>query len=296
MTNQRKYDMFIYEVFKMDLQEIENRFDTENKCLDYLFQLRWKYGFRCPRCQCNEMWAIRSYKYKCKNCGYQTTVISGTLFQDTHIPLVLWFRAMWYVSQNNLVSATSLQKELKLGSNRTALALLNKINRARIRFVLDELQGTVEIYRTTIRPYRKNIPIIIAMENDNKQIGKIRISSISSFSLEELNSFCKNCIQSESIIIGANWSGSDKLIKSGYKYGKRAVMYDFPSAKKVCLNVEKWLRTLQQTDNIAKYLDQYCMMFNGLKTKISFDELLDNAIHLQPNPHADSLFKSGLLK
>ena len=58
-------------------------------------------------------------------------------------------------------------------------------------------------------------------------------------------------------------------------------MYDFPSAKKICSKVEKWLRTLEQTDDIAEYLDQYCMMFNSLKAKISFDELLDNAIHMQ---------------
>ena len=73
-------------------------------------------------------------------------------------------------------------------------------------------------------------------------------------------------------------------------------MYDFPSAKKICSKVEKWLRTLEQTDDIAEYLDQYCMMFNSLKAKISFDELLDNANHLQPNPYADSLFRSGLPK
>lgn len=294
LTNQNKYDMLSYErCLKMNLQEMENRFDTENKCLNYLFKLRWKCGFRCPRCQCMEMWEIRSYKYKCKNCGYQTTVISGTLFQDTHIPLVLWFRAMWYVSQNNQISAASLQKDLGLGSNRTALTLLNKINRARIRFVLEKLQGTVEIYRTMIRPYKKSVSIAVAVEIENKQIGRIRISALSP---EKLNLFVENCIQPQSIIIGANWIGSDKLMKSGYKYNRRTAAYEFPFAKKICSKVEKWLRTLQPTDDISKYLDQYCMMFNSLKTKISFDELLDNAIHLQPNPYADSLFRSGLLK
>ena len=58
---------------------------------------------------------------------------AGTLFQDTHKPLRLWFHAIWYVvSQKNGVSALGLQKALGLGSYHTAWEWLHKLRRARL--------------------------------------------------------------------------------------------------------------------------------------------------------------------
>lgn len=42
----------------MDLQEFEKNYGTEKQCLDYLYNLRWKSGYQCPRCQHNEKWEI----------------------------------------------------------------------------------------------------------------------------------------------------------------------------------------------------------------------------------------------
>ena len=44
-------------------------------------------------------------------CRYQVSVTAGTIFQDTHTRLTLWFRAMWWVTaQKNGVSALGLQR------------------------------------------------------------------------------------------------------------------------------------------------------------------------------------------
>ena len=54
-------------------------------------------------------------------CGRQTSVTAGTLFADTHLPLRLWFEALWHVtSQKSGASALGLQRVLGLGSYRTA--------------------------------------------------------------------------------------------------------------------------------------------------------------------------------
>ena len=34
---------------------------------------------------------------ECGECGHQTSVIAGTIFQDTRKPLTDWFRAMYWV-------------------------------------------------------------------------------------------------------------------------------------------------------------------------------------------------------
>ena len=71
---------------------------------------------------------------------------SGTIFQDSRLPLTLWFRAMWWVtSQKNGVSAMGLQRVLGLKSYKTAWTLLHKLRRAMVRPGRDRLSGRVEV-------------------------------------------------------------------------------------------------------------------------------------------------------
>ena len=82
----------------------------------------------------------------CRGCGRQTSVTAGTLFADTHLPLRLWFEALWHVtSQKGGASALGLQRVLGLGSYRTAWNLLHKLRRAMVRPGRDRLQGVVEV-------------------------------------------------------------------------------------------------------------------------------------------------------
>ena len=79
-------------------------------------------------------------------CGRQTSVTAGTLFADTHLPLRLWFEALWHVtSQKSGASALGLQRVLGLGSYRTAWNLLHKLRRAMVRPGRERLQGIVEV-------------------------------------------------------------------------------------------------------------------------------------------------------
>jgi len=114
--------------------EFEQRFSSEQACRDYLYNLRWPDGFVCPRCGYQEAWKTDRGLYKCKSCGYQTSITAGTIFQDTKKPLQMWFRAMWYVTnQKHGVSALELQRALGFGSYRTAWTLLHKLRYAMVR-------------------------------------------------------------------------------------------------------------------------------------------------------------------
>ena len=86
------------EEYPRSLAEFEAWFDTEQACRDYLFRLRWPEGFRCPRCEGVHFWPVRSVLMQCQACGHQTSVTAGTIFQDSHVPLTIWFRAMWQVT------------------------------------------------------------------------------------------------------------------------------------------------------------------------------------------------------
>ncbi len=79
----------------------------------------------------------------------QVSVLAGTVFQDTHLPLTVWFRAMWHItSQKNGVSALGLQRALGLGSYKTAWLILHKLRQAMVRPGRERLRGVVEVDET----------------------------------------------------------------------------------------------------------------------------------------------------
>src|SRR5450830_745129 len=131
--------------------EFRDWFADDAACRDYLAKLRWPEGFRCPICSEPDHWVTARGLRHCRGCGRQTSVTAGTLFADTHLPLRLWFEALWHVtSQKSGASALSLQRVSGLGSYRTAWNLLHKLRRAMVRPGRDRLQGVIEAMRSLL--------------------------------------------------------------------------------------------------------------------------------------------------
>jgi hypothetical protein len=79
---------------------LNKHFPTEESCRQFLVQIRWPGGVRCPRCNGTKLYALKSrpFSWVCKSTdcgdrnGYRFSVLTGTIFQDTKIPLKRWFR------------------------------------------------------------------------------------------------------------------------------------------------------------------------------------------------------------
>ena len=96
--------------------ELRDRFRDEESCRAYLTALRWPSGFCCPSCRSSDHWITSRHLFHCRACDRQTSVTAGTLFMDTHLPLRLWFEAIWQVtSQKYGASALGLQRVLGVG-------------------------------------------------------------------------------------------------------------------------------------------------------------------------------------
>lgn len=88
-------------------------------------------GFRCPRCDTEKAWATTRGLLHCAECGHQTSLTAGTLFEGTRTPLRVWFQAAWYVTNQKLgVSALGLKRVLGLGSYETAWVWLSRTAKA----------------------------------------------------------------------------------------------------------------------------------------------------------------------
>ena len=139
------------EDYPINLLEFERRFSTEDACRQYFFKLRWTEGFRCPSCGCQKAWLTERNLYHCGHCGTQTSLLSGTIFQDTKKPLQQWFNAIWHItSQKYGANALGLQRILGFGSYWTSWACLHKLRRAMVRPGRDRLSGIVEVDETFI--------------------------------------------------------------------------------------------------------------------------------------------------
>ena len=137
------------EDYPKTLLDFEARFSTDAACREYLSRLRWPEGFRCPRGEGARSGSTNRGLPHCLHCDVQTSVIAGTIFQDTKKPLRLWFRARGSVtSQKYGVRALGRQRVLGLGSSRTAWTWLDKLRRALMRPGRDRLSGTVEVDET----------------------------------------------------------------------------------------------------------------------------------------------------
>src|SRR5450631_504281 len=164
------------EDYPRNLKEFDGRFRSEGACREYLLQLRWPDGFRCPRCGCRESSPVRTVLLRCRDCRHQTSVTAGTIFQDTRTSLCLWFQAMWWVTtQKNGASALGLQRILGLKRYETAWTMLHKLRRAMVRPGRDLLTGRVEVDECYVGGLEEGLPgrlnldkalIVVAAQED----------------------------------------------------------------------------------------------------------------------------------
>src|SRR5690348_881799 len=117
---------------RLTLGQFERQFPTEEACKAFLVQVRWPDGkVHCPRCglSLKVYKTSQPFRWKCKNCakaGYKFSVLSGTVFENTNIPLRTWFKvAHLMVSSKKGISALQIHRMIdpvrgKTGSYKTA--------------------------------------------------------------------------------------------------------------------------------------------------------------------------------
>lgn len=292
------------EDYPRNIMEFEHRFSTEEDCRKYLFQLRWPKGFQCPRCKNQEAWKTSQELYYCIRCGYKTSITAGTIFQDTSKPLQMWFRAIWYVTnQKHGVSALGLQRALGLGSYWTAWTWLHKLRSAMVRPGRDRLSGIIEVDEAYIGGPKQGKrgrgaigkTLIVAMvQKDGNHIGRIRLQRVSDASAESLNCAIKNSVEPKSVVRTDGWRGYNKLDTLGYIHEKIRQDYDLginllPSVNRVVSLLKRWLLGIHQgavrASHLDYYLDEFTFRFNRRKSKSRgklFYRLVQQSVEVSP--------------
>ena len=292
------------EEYPRTVQEFEEKFASEQACIDYLFRMRWPEGFRCPRCGSERFWAMNRGLYRCTTCDLQTSVTAGTIFQDTRKPLKLWFQAMWYITnQKPGVSALGLQRVLGLGSYRTSWTWLHKLRCAMVRPGRDSLGGAVEVDETYIggsKPGKRGrgaagkVLVLVAAQKDGNRIGRIRLRRIPDASGKSLGEAMQEMVVPGSIVRTDDWAGYRGIDQLGYNH--EVIRQDasigenlLPLANRVISLLKRWLlgthQGAVQTSHLDYYLDEFTFRFNRRNSRSRgklFYRLVQQAVAIEP--------------
>jgi transposase-like protein len=190
------------------LFDIVRRFNTEERCIRHLEQIRWPGGLECPRCKKSRIFKFDAdgktgkerHLYECVDCGYQYSVTVGTIFHNSHIPLTKWFLAIYLIcSAKKGISAKQLEHQLELGSYKSAWYMAHRI-RIAMRdddALLEKLSGICEVDETYIggrrsgkrgRGAANKTPVVAIKE---RTLGKVRMQAIENVSGSVLANFIR---------------------------------------------------------------------------------------------------------
>jgi transposase-like protein len=167
---------------------------TEDQARNHFEKLRWPNGPACVHCGSEKVTriegkSVRPGVIQCNDCREQFTVTVGTVMEDSHLPLAKWVKAFHFMASSKKgMSALQLQRNLGLGSYRTAWHLAHRIRYAMRTEVSAKLSGTVEIDETYIggkprgkhnQPKGSNIgrgtkktPVIVLVQRDGNARSK----------------------------------------------------------------------------------------------------------------------------
>lgn len=305
--------MLVAKEYPKTMLEFEHWFRSEQACRDYLIQVRWPDGFRCPRCGHGQAWRTRRGFLHCGGCRNDISPKVGTLFESTRMPLRLWFRAMWLVThQKGGVSALGLQRALGLGSYRTAWACLHKLRRAMVRPGREPLTEEVEVDETLVggrgkgqktagRHVGKKSLVMIAAEVRGKAIGRIRLRAIPNTSKEHLLDFVRQTVALGATVMTDGLPVYMNLAGKGYSYlprpnppGRHEKSNALPRVHRVAALLKRWLLGIHHGSftkrQLPYYLDEFTFRFNRRGSPhrgMLFYRLLQQAVQVAPTPIDD---------
>ena len=187
----------------INLVSLIDRFPNNDKCREYLCELRWPSGVACPRCGDMSVSEIHDRdQWDCNSCRYQFSVTSGTIMHNSHLPLRKWFLAIYLMCESKKgVSANQLKRSLGV-AYKTAWYLCHRIREAMGNDALSgpTLVGVVEVDETMVGGKRTG-------ENwrDNKHWvagavqrgGNVRIERIPNVRRDTLHDFIRRTVKDE---------------------------------------------------------------------------------------------------
>ena len=269
-----------------NILEFVKRFDTKEKCLNYLGSIKWERGFSCINCD-NTTWSKTKFSYvrRCNKCKYKQSATSGTLYHKCKIDMPKAFMIAFLVSTGKKgISSTELSRKLSL-RQKTCYAFKRKVMASMASSGFIKLAGTVDVDEFFVggleegkigRSKGKKRQVVMGIEMQKKGIVRCHALKIESCGTKQLKPFFEKHISKEANIRTDKWRGYRPL-KNEYKnlnQEKSNPKQNFKLFHRQVMMIKGWLRGIHHSvRNLQPYLDEFCYRFNRIK---SFDGIFHN--------------------
>lgn len=284
----------------LSLFEFQTRFPDEDKCREYLANLKWEKGYKCPKCGHEKHCAgINRYDRQCTSCNYLESPTAGTLFHKSKLPILKAFYIVYYVSTcKNGISSTELSRKLAL-RQKTCWLFKQKIMKGMESSKSFPMEGKVDVDETYVgqqddqaigRNEGKKKIMVVAIERKGKGVSRMYGRVIETASKKNLKKFMEDHINADANVRTDGWTGYKgletefpKLVKEkSEKKGK-----NFPQLHRSIMMFKAWLRGVHHSVHyLQSYINEYTYRFNRHKMKEGiFENLMRRMISAPPCPY-----------
>ena len=101
----------------MNLIQIQRKYNTKQKCLDYLVKLRWGKTVSCTFCDSDNVTPLKNEagRFHCNKCKKNFSVLTGTIFEDSRLPMTKWFMVIGLITNAKKgMSAKEIRRNIGL--------------------------------------------------------------------------------------------------------------------------------------------------------------------------------------
>lgn len=291
--------------FPKSLPDFQRLFPDDAACARYLEQIRFPDGFECQACKTKGgpgRIVSRPHVLRCRSCRKETRLMAGTIMQDSHTPMSVWFWGAYLLSSLTPgMSAVQFQRQLGLTRYETAFQILHKLRSGMVRPERDRIGGKfpVEVDETYVggktRGEGKGVHhgIIVAgavevrmrkpkdppnMQHSKavprrggKYAGRLRLSVVPDRSAKSLVRFVDDNVEGGTVITDA-WQGYAGLRARDYDHQPVAERNDpavaeeyLPLIHLVFSNLKSWINGVHHgvdPQHLQAYCNEFVFRFN----------------------------------
>lgn len=298
--------------FPKTLPAFNAKFFEETACQKFLFDQKWPEGFCCGKCGCRRASYLSTRRaYQCLQCGFQHSLIVGTIFEQSKKPLMQWFLAIFhFTNTKGGLSAKALQRLMGFGSYQTAWAWLHKIREAMKRSRTKKIMGPVEVDEAYVggpksgkagRGAQGKMLVGCAIESNGKAIGRVKFGLLEKADRAQLSRFVRNHVKKAAEVTTDEWGGYNNLLDDGFlHYTTQDAVADLPAAHRVFSLLKRWLLGTHHGSVSKKhfpaYLEEFSFRFNRRRAKspcYGFAKVMERVVMGKPKTYTEIVGQNG---
>lgn len=250
--------------------KFNQRFKSDNDCLEYLAEVKWQNGYKCKRCE-NDKFGNGKHIHnrRCTKCRYDESPTVGTMFEKLKFSILIAFHIVFKISTKKKgMSSLELSHEFEL-RQMTCWSFKQKVQQVMKSSLKSPLTGLVHVDEFVIggpeegkKGRSKGLKklVVLAVEILEDGVGRAYAEVIEHSSAIELGGFLKKYVSQEAEVISDKWKGYTPL-KKEFKNLKQIASEEGKNFKELhihIMNIKGWLRGIHHhcsKECMQNYLD-----------------------------------------